>query len=149
MISFIPWTITCLLAPRRISQTGVGHLFRFFQQIPPTVTLSKKEIRHVKSQSVCSHDGIVSGSGALRDAGAVYSGTIDNTDRAIARLLAKLKEVAPPENTLVFYGWDNGSYRKDRVGKPGANLENTARLRPGQFLAYDRLKGGIASGRVF
>jgi hypothetical protein len=35
------------------------------------------------------------------------------------------------------------------VGKLGANLENTARLRPGQFLAYDRLKGGIASGRVF
>lgn len=35
------------------------------------------------------------------------------------------------------------------VGKLGANRDNVQRLAPGQFLAYDRLKGGIAAGRVF
>jgi arylsulfatase A len=52
----------------------------------------------------------------LTDPAAVYSGTIDNTDRAIARLLEKLRAIAPAEETLIIYASDNGSYRRDRVG---------------------------------
>ena len=37
-------------------------------------------------------------------------------DRAIARLLDKLKEVDAPENTLIVFSSDNGSKRRDRVG---------------------------------
>jgi arylsulfatase A len=64
---------------------------------------------------------IVSAYGQLDDPGAIYSGTIDNTDRAIARLLQKLARVDAPENTLIIYSSDNGSYRADRVG----NLRGT------------------------
>ncbi len=35
------------------------------------------------------------------------------------------------------------------VGKLGAHRDNVARLAPGHFISYDRLKGGIALGRVF
>ncbi len=61
-------------------------------------------------------DDLVSQYGALDDQGAVYSACIDNTDRAIARLLDKLKEIDDPENTLIIYSSDNGSQRPDRVG---------------------------------
>jgi arylsulfatase A len=61
-------------------------------------------------------DDLVSQYGALDDPGAIYSACIDNTDRAIARLLDKLKEVDAPENTLIIYSSDNGSKRTDRVG---------------------------------
>ena len=50
------------------------------------------------------------------DPAAVYSGTIDNTDRAIARLIKRLEDTVGLENTLIIYASDNGSYRQDRVG---------------------------------
>jgi arylsulfatase A len=92
-------------------------------------------------------DEIVSGYGGLKDEGAIYSGTIDNTDRAIARLLAKLAEIAPREETLVFYSSDNGSARRDRVGDlrghKGGNWEGGIRV-PGIF----SWPGTVAAGKV-
>jgi arylsulfatase A len=71
---------------------------------------------HEPHVPVGAPDNLVSQYGALDDLGAVYSGCIDNMDRAIARLLDKLKEVDAPENTLIIYSSDNGSKRTDRVG---------------------------------
>jgi arylsulfatase A len=102
---------------------------------------------HEPHAPIAAPDDIVSGYGALKDAAAIYSGTIDNTDRAIARLLAKLKQVAPPENTLIFYASDNGSYRKDRVGElrgqKGMNWEGGIRV-PG-IVSWP---GTVAAGKV-
>ena len=87
---------------------------------------------HEPHAPIAAPDDIVSAYGDLKDKAAIYSGTIDNTDRAIVRLLAKLKQVAPPENTLIFYASDNGSYRKDRVGElrgqKGVNWEGGIRV---------------------
>ncbi len=54
--------------------------------------------------------------GELRDRAAVYSGTIDNTDQAIGRLLTRLAEIDDPGNTIVIYASDNGSYLDDSTG---------------------------------
>ena len=79
--------------------------------------------------------------------GAEYSGTIDNTDRAIARLLAKLRAMDALDNTLIIYASDNGSLRQDRVGglrgKKGMNWEGGIRV-PG-IVSWP---GHIAPGRV-
>jgi arylsulfatase A len=78
----------------------------------------------------------VSQYGELIDPAATYSGTIDNTDQAIARLLKKLEQVDSPENTLIIYSSDNGSYRADRVGHlrgtKGSNFDGGLRV-PGIF----------------
>ncbi len=83
-----------------------------------------------------------------KDKAAVYSGTIDNTDKAIARLLKKLKEVADPENTLIIYASDNGSYRDDRTGglrgRKGMNWEGGIRV-PGVFNWPNKVFPGIVS----
>ena len=77
----------------------------------------------------------------------VYSGTIDNTDRAIGRLLAKLEKVAPKEDTIIIYASDNGSYRKDRVGnlkgQKGVNWEGGIRV-PGIFYWPGKVHAGKA-----
>ena len=54
--------------------------------------------------------------GELNDRSAIYSGTIDNTDRAIGRLLGQLKEMDELDNTIIIYSSDHGSYRADRNG---------------------------------
>jgi len=90
---------------------------------------------------------IVSRYGKVDDPAAIYSGTIENTDRAIARLLASLKEMDVLENTLIIYSSDNGSYREDRNGglrgSKGSNFEGGIRS-PGVFC----WPGGMVRGRV-
>ena len=92
-------------------------------------------------------DEIVSRYGGLKDQAALYSGAVENTDRAIARLVATLKELDALENTLIIYSSDNGSYREDRNGglrgAKGSNFEGGIRS-PGIFY-WPR---GIAGGRV-
>ena len=91
---------------------------------------------HEPHAPIAAQETIVSQYGELEDPAAIYSGTIDNTDRAIARLLKKLQEIDSPENTLIVYSSDNGSYRADRVGNlrgtKGSNFEGGIRV-PGIF----------------
>jgi arylsulfatase A len=102
---------------------------------------------HEPHAPIAAPDEVVSRYGNLNDPAAIYSGTIDNTDRAIARLLEKLKQVDAPENTLIIYSSDNGSYRADRVGQlrgtKGSNYDGGIRV-PGIFY----WPGTIAGGRV-
>ena len=91
---------------------------------------------HEPHAPIAAPDDRVSKYGNLKDKAAIYSGTIDNTDQAIARLLKKLKEVDLNKNTLIIYASDNGSYRNDRTGglrgKKGDNWEGGIRV-PGIF----------------
>ncbi len=102
---------------------------------------------HEAHDPIAAPDDVVSQYGELNDRAAIYSGTIDNTDRAIARLLDKLKKIDSLDNTLIIYSSDNGSYRPDRVGNlrgtKGSNFEGGIRV-PGIFYWPD----GIAKGRV-
>jgi len=89
-------------------------------------------------------DEIVSIYGNLKDEAAIYSATIDNTDRAIGRLVAKLKETGKLDNTLIIYSSDHGSYRSDRngglKGNKGSNFQGGLRS-PGIFFLATRLPG--------
>lgn len=102
---------------------------------------------HEPHAPIAAPDDLVENYGKLTDSGAVYSGTIDNTDRAIARLLEKLAQIDKPENTLIVYASDNGTYRKDRTGglrgSKGQNWEGGIRV-PGIFC----WPGKIAADRV-
>ncbi len=90
-------------------------------------------------------DEIISLYGDLKDEAALYSATIDNTDRAIGRLVAKLKEMGQLDNTLIIYSSDHGSYRSDRNGglrgAKGSNFEGGL-LSPGIFFWPDGIRGG-------
>jgi len=96
---------------------------------------------------IAAPDEIVSHYGKLSDPAAIYSGTIENTDHAIAKLLKHLEATGELDNTIVVYSSDNGSYRSDRVGKlrgkKGSNFEGGHRV-PGIFY----WKKGIPGGRV-
>ena len=91
---------------------------------------------HEPHAPIAAPDEVVESYGELKDKAAIYSGTIDNTDKAIARLFEKLKKVAPAEETLIIYASDNGSYRDDRTGglrgRKGSNWEGGIRV-PGIF----------------
>ncbi len=91
---------------------------------------------HEPHAPIAAPDEIVSQYGELDDPAAIYSGTIDNTDRAIKRLVEKLHEVDLPENTIIVYASDNGSYRAERNGElregKGSNFEGGIRV-PGIF----------------
>mgnify|MGYP002851143816 FL=1 len=91
---------------------------------------------HEPHAPIAAPDKIVSTYGELKDRAAVYSGTIDNTDRAISRIVEKLNQMGVREDTLTIYASDNGSYRDDRVGnlrgKKGSNWDGGIRV-PGIF----------------
>jgi arylsulfatase A len=96
---------------------------------------------------IAAPDEIVSRYGALNNQAAIYNGTIDNTDRAIGRLVAKLEKLGELDNTIIHYSSDNGSYRQERSGelrgKKGSHHEGGHRV-PGIFY----WKGKIPGGRV-
>ena len=91
---------------------------------------------HEPHAPIAAPDKIVSTYGELKDRAAIYSGTIDNTDRAISRVVEKLNQMGVREDTLIIYASDNGSYRDDRVGnlrgKKGSNWDGGIRV-PGIF----------------
>ena len=66
---------------------------------------------------IAAPDEIVSRYGSLNEQAAIYSGTIDNTDRAIGRLIARLEKLGELENTIIVYASDNGSYRPEGSGE--------------------------------
>ncbi len=94
---------------------------------------------------IAAPDEIVSKYGGLKEREAIYSGTIDNTDRAIGRLVAKLKKLGELDNTIIIYASDNGSYLQERNGelrgKKGSLFEGGHRV-PGIFYWKDGIPGG-------
>lgn len=80
--------------------------------------------------------------------GAVYSGTIDNTDRAIGRIIEKLQSIGELDRTIIIYASDNGSYRTDRVGnlrgRKGVNWDGGIRV-PGIFVWSNHVRANVVS----
>ncbi|MCA9175517.1 MAG: sulfatase-like hydrolase/transferase [Planctomycetales bacterium] len=109
---------------------------------------------HEPHAPIAAPETLVKEYGGPKDKGAVYSGTIDNTDRAIARLLDKLRELdgtpagQAPQNTILVYASDNGSYRDDRTGglrgRKGWNWEGGIRV-PGIFVWPDHIRPQVVS----
>ena len=79
---------------------------------------------------IAAPDEIVSQYGALDDQAAIYNGTIDNIDRAIGRLVAKLEKLGELDNTIIIYSSDNGSYLSERNGELRGGKGSLIRRRP-------------------
>lgn len=98
---------------------------------------------------IAAPEDIVTQYGDLNDPAAIYSATIDNTDRAIARLLKKVDEVDSLHNTLIVYLSDHGSYRPERNGKlrghKGSLFEGGIRT-PGIFFWPKEIEGERVEG---
>ncbi|MEC7719334.1 MAG: sulfatase-like hydrolase/transferase, partial [Planctomycetota bacterium] len=94
---------------------------------------------------IAAPDEIVSQYGGINQREAIYSGTIENTDRAIGRLVAKLEKLGKLDNTIIIYASDNGSYLQERNGalrdKKGSLFEGGHRV-PGIFYWKDGIPGG-------
>ncbi len=105
---------------------------------------------HEPHAPIAAPDEIVSEYGKVKDKAAIYSGTIDNTDRAIARLVKKLREIDAMEDTIIIYASDNGSYRDDRTGglrgRKGANWDGGIRV-PGIFVWPNHIKTGVVASQ--
>jgi len=102
---------------------------------------------HEPHAPLAAPDEIVKQYGELNDPAAIYSATIDNTDRAIARLVKKLDQTGALDNTIIIYTSDHGSYRQERNGNlhagKGSLMEGGTRT-PG-IIHWPK---GIEGGRV-
>lgn len=100
---------------------------------------------HEPHAPLAAPEEIVAQYGQLSDPAAIYSATIDNTDRAIARLLKKLEQIGVLDDTIIIYTSDHGSYRQERNGilrgGKGALTEGGLRT-PGIVHWPNRIKGG-------
>ncbi|MEM7010476.1 MAG: sulfatase-like hydrolase/transferase, partial [Verrucomicrobiota bacterium] len=96
---------------------------------------------HEPHAPIAAPDVIVKEYGDLKDKAAIYSGTIDNTSKAIGRIVQQL-----PKDTIVIYASDNGSYRKERVGElrgtKGTNWDGGIKV-PGIFKWEGKIKEGV------
>ena len=92
-------------------------------------------------------DHIVGQYGEIGDSAALYSGTVDNMDRAIGRLVTELETRNLLDDTIIVFSSDHGSYREDRngglKGNKGSNFQGGL-LSPGIFF----WPKGFAGGRV-
>ncbi|QDT07358.1 Arylsulfatase [Rubripirellula lacrimiformis] len=103
---------------------------------------------HEPHQKIAAPDDLVTQYGKVGEKQAIYSGTVDNTDRAVGRLLAALKESGDYDNTLFIYASDNGSYLDERTGdlrgRKGLNWEGGIRV-PGIFSWPGKVvEGGVS-----
>ena len=100
---------------------------------------------HEPHAPLAAPDDIVRQYGDLNDPAAIYSATIDNTDRAIARLVKKLDQVGSLDNTIIIYTSDHGSYRQERNGNlhagKGSLMEGGTRT-PGIIYWPNGIEGG-------
>ncbi len=105
---------------------------------------------HEPHAPIAAPADVVNRYGKTKDKAAISSGTIDNTDRAIARLLEKLAQVDDPQNTLIIYASDNGSYRDDRTGglrgRKGINWEGGIRV-PGIYHWPGTVEQGVTASQ--